>query len=668
LIFISINSQNLFHFLSVDFRIKHTTKLAFHHFVVSLPYILIQGTMNYLNAEHISKSYGDKTLFSDISLLINKGDKVALVAKNGTGKSTFLRVLGGLEAAEGEAARIIVRDDIRTVFLHQEPEFNPTDTILDAVFDVDNPRVKAIREYESALLTQDENRLKMASARLDDLKAWEMEVMIKETLGKLKVDAFAKPVSQLSGGQRKRLALARVLIQEPDFLILDEPTNHLDLDMIEWLEGYLSQSKLTLLMVTHDRYFLENVCNRIVELEDGILYNYSGNYERYLEKKISRTQNEAVVADKNRKLLKKEWEWLNRQPKARGTKAKARVGKTYELKEKVANIKKEEEMSIHIESRRLGGKIVEFHDVSKAFDEIRILDHFLYKFTKNEKVGIVGANGAGKTTMINLMTGNLKPDSGKIVIGETVVFGYFTQDGLQLSEDKRVIEVIRDVAEYLPMPKGQKLSAEQLLERFLFPRKQQQVYVSQLSGGEKRRLHLLRVLMNNPNFLILDEPTNDLDILTLNVLEDYLTQFKGCLVIVTHDRYFMDKLVDHLFIMDGNGNIRDYNGNYSRLRAEERMLFPGNGGEKTVETAKEKEKVDQEALRKAKKKIKNELNRVERELEKMEDKKKALSALFEKQEMSPEEITQKSKEIQQITQQITELEERWEELVEELDA
>lgn len=622
--------------------------------------------MNYLSAEHISKSYGDKTLFSDISLLINRGDKVALIAKNGTGKSTFLRVLGGLEAPEGENARIIVRDDIRTIFLHQEPDFNPKDTVLDAVFDVENPKVRAIREYESALLSDSGERIKKATARLDDLKAWEMEVMIMETLGKLKIDTFDQTIATLSGGQRKRVALARVLIQEPDFLILDEPTNHLDLDMIEWLEAYLSQSKLTLLMVTHDRYFLENVCNRIVELEDGILYNYSGNYARYLEKKLSRVQNEAVVAEKNRKLLKKEWEWLNRQPKARGTKAKARVDKTWELKEKVASIKKSEEMTINIESQRLGSKIVEFHDVSKAFGDIPILNHFVYKFKKFEKLGIVGANGSGKTSFINLMTGDLKPDSGKIVIGETVAFGHFTQDGLQLEQDKRVIEVIRDIAEYLPMPKGQKLTAEQLLERFLFPRKQQQVYVSQLSGGEKRRLHLLAVLMSNPNFLILDEPTNDLDILTLNVLEDYLMQYKGCLVIVTHDRYFMDKLVDHLFILEGNGKIRDYNGNYSRFRQEAKTSRPEEVTAKDQDSSKG-EKEDQETLRKARKKRKNELNRIEKELEKLEENKSVLSLLFESNAMNPDEIAQKSKEIQHLNEQIASLESKWEELVEMLD-
>jgi ATP-binding cassette subfamily F protein uup len=623
--------------------------------------------MNYLNAEHISKSYGDKTLFNDISLLINKGDKVALVARNGTGKSTFLRVLGGLEAPEGENARIIVRHDIRTVFLHQEPVFNPADTVLDAVFDVENPRVRAIKEYETALLTSSEQQLEAASAKLDDLKAWEMEVTIRETLGKLKVDDWDKPVAQLSGGQRKRLALARVLIQDPDLLILDEPTNHLDLEMIEWLEGYLGQTKLTLLMVTHDRYFLENVCNRIVELENGLLFNYSGNYEKYLEKKLNRTQNEAVVADKNRKLLKKEWEWLNRQPKARGTKAKARMDKTLELKEKVESVQKTGEMTIQIESRRLGGKIVEFHDVSKSFDDIRILDHFIYKFRKNEKVGIVGPNGSGKTSMINLMTGNLKPDSGRIVIGETVVFGYFTQDGLQPDQDKRVIEVIRDIAEYLPMPKGQKLTAEQLLERFLFPRKQQQVFVSQLSGGEKRRLHLLTVLMNNPNFLILDEPTNDLDILTLNVLEEYLTQFQGCLVVVTHDRYFMDKLVDHLFILEGNGKIRDYNGNYSRFREENKSMSPLSGGGGQGKNKTEPEREDQEALRKEKKRLKNELNRVERDLEELEERKAILTRLFENQEMSPEEIGQKSREIQQIGEKISTLEMKWEKMVEMLN-
>ena len=620
--------------------------------------------MNYLSAEHISKSYGEKTLFADVSLMINKGDKVALIAKNGSGKSTFLRVLAGLEAPEGEKPRIGMRQDVRTIFLHQEPDFKTADTILDAVFDVDHPKVAAIRDYERALYAGDEALLKSAMSRLDDLKAWEMEVMIRETLSKLKVDEWDKPVAELSGGQRKRLALARVLIQEPDFLILDEPTNHLDLDMIEWLENYLQQPNLTLLMVTHDRYFLENVCNRIIELEDGILYAYSGNYERYLEKKLNRVQNDAVVAEKNRKLLKKELEWLNRQPKARGTKAKARVDKTLDLKDEVGQFRKLEEMSIQIESTRLGSKILEFHDVSKAFGPVNILEHFTYKFRKFEKLGIIGANGTGKTSLINLMTGLLKADRGKIVTGETVSFGYFTQDGLQMERDQRVIEVVRDIAEYLPMAKGMKLTAEQLLERFLFPRKQQQVYVSQLSGGEKRRLHLLTVLMKNPNFLILDEPTNDLDILTLNVLEDYLMQFQGCLVIVTHDRYFMDKLVEHLFVMEGEGRVKDFNGNYSQFRqTKQTTVTDDSEGKSSGMEIRD----DPEQVRKERKRIKNELSRMEKELQKLEEKKGELLQFFDQPDVPTERIRSKSEELKSLQEKISALENEWITLSDQLE-
>jgi len=619
--------------------------------------------MNYLQVEHISKSYGDKTLFEDVSLLINKGDKIAMIAKNGTGKSTFLRVLAGMETPEGEKAKMQLRTDIKVIFLDQEPVFDDGLSVLDVVFDLDDPKINAIRNYEKALLNENESAIKESMAILDDLKAWDMEVRIKETLGKLKINELNKAVNELSGGQKKRLALVIVLIQEPDFLILDEPTNHLDLDMIEWLENYLSQSKVTLLMVTHDRYFLENVCNRIIELDGGSFYTYSGNYEDYLHKKINRVQNDAVVADKNKKLLKKELEWLGRQPKARGTKAKARIGTTLDLKEKVSTYTKSSEMSIQIEPKRLGGKIVEFHNVSKSFDELKIVEKLSYKFKKKERMGIVGGNGVGKTSLINLMTGNLKTDQGKMIIGETVQFGYFTQDGLDLKEDKRVIEVIRDIAEYLPMAKGYKLTAEALLERFLFSRKQQQIYISQLSGGEKRRLHLLTVLMNNPNFLILDEPTNDLDILTLNVLEDYLMNYQGCLVMVSHDRYFMDKLVDHLFIMEGNGKIKDYNGNYSQYRREK----------KENKLIQDRDKVKSPSLseplddRKEKKKLKNELQRVEKDLESLEIKKADLSAFFMLDNISPEEINEKSKDLKKIEDQISGLEERWEELVEKMD-
>jgi len=452
-------------------------------------------------------------------------------------------------------------------------------------------------------------------------------------------------------------------VQEPDFLILDEPTNHLDIDMIEWLENYLSNKKITLFMVTHDRYFLENTCNRIVELDRGELYSYTGNYERYLEKKAERMHNESVTTDKLKKLYKKELEWLKRQPKARTTKSKSRIDRAHEIGEKASKAIYNDSISIDIETKRLGGKILELYNVEKAFGDIRILNDFSYKFKRFEKIGIVGDNGAGKSTLINMITGLVKPDSGKIVIGETVDFGNFSQGGLVLSKDKRVLEVITDIAEYLPLSNGKKLTAEQLLERFLFSRKHQQVYVSQLSGGEKRRLQLLTVLMKNPNFLILDEPTNDLDIVTLNILEDYLMGFKGNLIIITHDRYFMDKLTDHLFIMDGKGNIKDFNGTYTEYRTYKKSIK-----NESVEQNKKQSVEDKNAQRKEKKKIDNEISRTLREIEKKEEEKQKVHLFFEENlDTNPGKIAEMGKKLNILDSEISELENHWESLMEKLE-
>ena len=614
--------------------------------------------MQYLLLENVSKSYGEKVLFQGINLSISKGDKIALVAKNGSGKTTLLRVIAGEEAPEGETAKIHFAKDIKIAYLRQEPELNPEATALEAILDSDNPAIQAIQAYEMAVMEKDETRVQQQITIIEDLKAWNIEVRIKEILSKLKLDQLDQTVASMSGGQRKRVALAKILIDEPDFLILDEPTNHLDLEMIEWLEEYLQSANLTLFMVTHDRYFLERVCNEIVELDRGKIYVYRGNYSDFLEKKTARALNEAANLDKAKKLFAKELQWIRRQPKARGTKAKSRVDAFDVIKDKAHTKLAEDELKLHIKAARMGSKIVEAHAIQKSFGETKIVNSFSYKFKKGERVGIVGPNGAGKTTFLKLLTKDIRPDGGKVVIGDTIVFGYYTQAGINLSEDKRVIDVVRDIAEFVPLEKGLKLTAESLLERFMFPRPQQQVYVSQLSGGERRRLYLLTVLMENPNFLILDEPTNDLDIITLNVLEEYLMDFPGCLIIVSHDRYFMDKLVDHLFVLEGNGEINDFNGNYTEYRRKKKHVQRNQP--KVLDEAKEEQKEKQRASFEQRKAY----NRVMKEIEKLEEKKAEITASFNNPELTTEEITTLSKELAEVKNKIEEKEELWMELAE----
>lgn len=623
--------------------------------------------MNFLSLENVTKTYGEKVLFNKISLQISKGQKVALVAKNGTGKSTLLRVIAGREASEGETSKVEVRRGIKVSFLEQEPDFYAEHTVLDAALDSNNPMVQAIKRYEEAMLRPDnDTAIQKALTEMDDLKAWEFEASIKEILTKFNIGQLDQKVKTLSGGQKKRLALAKIIIEEPEFLIMDEPTNHLDLDMIEWLEAYLQQTNLTLFMVTHDRYFLDRVCNQIVELDQGILHKYSGNYAAFLEKKASRHENESVVLEKTRKLLKKELEWINRQPKARGTKAKSRVDAFYDIKEKASQRRENDEIQIDIKGQRLGKTILELHYISKSFDEKKMVDGFHYKFKKKERVGIVGPNGVGKTTFLKLLTKEIRPDAGKIVVGGNTVFGYYTQDGIQLKEDKRVIDVVQDIAEYIPLEKGMKLTAAQMLERFLFSRKQQQVYVSQLSGGEKRRLYLLTILMQNPNFLILDEPTNDLDIITLNVLEDFLLDFPGCVLIVTHDRYFMDKLVDHLFVFEGKGQIRDFIGDYSDYRAIQK---------ERDRQLRQEERAEQQKIKQAQKAAeppkpglsqeqKKELKRLESKINKLENRKAEITDKFNDTQLSMEDIGKLSKELQEVNDELEEKEMRWMELAE----
>jgi len=621
--------------------------------------------MNYLTLENVSKTYGEKVLFDRISLQISKGQKIALVAKNGSGKSTLLRVIAGQEAPEGEASKIIMRRDAKIGYLEQEPVFLDAHSIIEAVLDSDNPIIKAIRVYEEALLfSENEAEMQTALAKMDDLKAWDMEAKIKEVLSKFGFANMAQYVRNLSGGQRKRLALAKLIIDDPEFIILDEPTNHLDIDMIEWLEEYLSQANMTILMVTHDRYFLERICNQILELDQGELIRYSGNYKDFLEKKANRQETQGVELDKAKKLLKKELDWVNRSPSARTTKAKSRVDAFYELDEKLSGRQVEKEIQIDIKGQRLGKKILELHNVGKRFGDMPIVEGFSYKFQKQERVGILGPNGVGKSTFLKLITEEIRPDSGKVVVGGNTVFGYYTQDGIQLKDDKRVIEVIQDIAEFVPMEKGQKITAPQMLERFLFSRKQQQVYVSQLSGGERRRLYLLTLLMKNPNFLILDEPTNDLDILTLNILEEFLLDFPGCVIIVSHDRYFMDKLVDHVFIFEGNGHIRDFMGDYTEYRKEQKEREREQRRTERAEQQKQVAEQPQQIQRQRSQEERKEMNRLEKEMAKLESRKAEIMALFNESDIALSEIEKLSKELGILTEALEEKEMRWLELAE----
>lgn len=617
--------------------------------------------MQFLKIDELSKSYGDKVLLDNISLIISKGDKIGLVAKNGSGKSTFLKIIGGLESGEGENVQVHLTKDVSVGFLWQDPKMDPEHTVSQVIYDLDHPHVTAIRNYELAQAKNNPAELATALEKMDELNAWSMEAKISEVLFKLKIENFDQQIKELSGGQQKRIALAKLILEDADFIILDEPTNHLDIEMIEWLETYLQRSSLTLFMVTHDRYFLERVCNNIIELDRGTIYSYKGNYSEFLEKRAARLENEAVVLGKTKKLFKKELDWIRRQPKARGTKAKSRIEKFSEIKEQASKRLSDEQVKIMIQSTRLGGKILEAHRLVKSYDDKVLIKDFDYKFKKGERVGIVGQNGTGKSTFLKLITKEIKPTSGKIVKGDTVVFGHYKQEGLQLSKDKMVIDVIRDIAEYVPLEKGQKLTAESLLERFLFPRSQQRVFVSQLSGGEKRRLLLLTVLMENPNFLILDEPTNDLDIMTLNVLEEYLLQFSGCLVIVSHDRYFMDKLVDHIFVLEGNGVVKDFNGNYTEYRRRKKEALDAK---EVVEKVVEKPVAPVQEKRKLSYNEKKELRSLEAKMQKLENKKTEIAETFNDSSLTPEKIKELSLELGEIQNNIEAAENRWLELSE----
>ncbi len=530
--------------------------------------------MNLLSVENVSKSFADRVLFEKVSFGINWGNKVALVARNGSGKSSLLKIIAGTDNAdEGKVTR---NKDIRIGYLEQDLKFNENLSVLDNVFLSASPEVLAIKEYERVNELYEENHadehyqaLQKAITRIEDLKAWDHESRIKQVLGKLGIKHFDQTVKTLSGGQKRRLALARVLIEDPQFLILDEPTNHLDIEMIEWLESYLSRQNISLLLVTHDRYFLENICDTIIEIDNNRLYRYEGNYEKFLEQKANRTFNEESEHEKLKNRYRRELEWVRKMPKARTSKSKSRVDAFGDIEEKVKSRKKEEALRLEVKMNRIGGKVLELKKVYKQYGENILLKGFDYTFKKGERIGVVGKNGSGKSTFLNLITEKDKADSGKINVGETIIYGYFNQEGIKLAEDMRVIEVVKNIAEFIPLADGSKVMASQFLQMFGFPINQHFTFVSSLSGGEKRRLHLLTILVKNPNFLVLDEPTNDLDLITLQALEEFLENFTGCLVIVTHDRYFMDKLVDQLFVFHGHGDIQVFPGNYTEYRLSE---------------------------------------------------------------------------------------------------
>ncbi|MEM6718790.1 MAG: ABC-F family ATP-binding cassette domain-containing protein [Bacteroidota bacterium] len=619
--------------------------------------------MNYLSVENISKSFGERVLFEGISFGINKDQKVAFIAKNGTGKTSLLNIITGRE--ESDSGQIISRKGIHLAFLSQNENLDPTLTIEETIFASDNPILDIIANYERALLHPDDtDNYQKAFEKMELHNAWDFETQYKQILYKLKLENLAQKVSNLSGGQKKRLALATILINKPDLLILDEPTNHLDLEMIEWLEEYFKKENITLFMVTHDRYFLERVCNEIVELENGQLYNYKGSYSYYLDKKEARIQAEQASVEKAKNLYKKELDWMRRQPKARTTKSKSRIDDFYLIKEKAHQRRKEHVVQLDINMERMGSKILELHNVSKSFQDKVLLDKFEYVFKKGERIGIIGKNGTGKSTFLNLITGRLNPDGGKVIVGDTIKFGYYTQSGINPKEGQKVIEVIKEYGEYIPLKKGRMISAAQLLERFLFDRKRQYDFVEKLSGGELKRLYLCTVLIQNPNFLILDEPTNDLDIVTLNVLESFLLDFPGCLLVVSHDRYFMDKIVDHLFVFRGNGVIEDFPGNYTDFRVYEDSAAPET---KSTEK-KEKKSWRQDDSDKLTYNEQKEYKRLEKDIQRLEEEKEAIEQLFVTGELSQEEIQEKSIELQKIINESEEKTERWFELAAKIEA
>lgn len=620
--------------------------------------------MNYLSVENISKSFGERTLFENISFGINKDQKIAFVAKNGTGKTSILKIITGEDTPD--TGQVVIRKEIKMGFLSQEPNLDPELTIEESIFASDNDVLKVIEQYEKALENPEEEEVyQKAFERMELLNAWDFETQYKQILFKLKLDDLKLKVKNLSGGQKKRLALAIILINKPDLLILDEPTNHLDLEMIEWLEDYFAKENITLFMVTHDRYFLERVCNEIIELDNGKLYQYKGNYSYYLTKKEERIAAENASIDKAQNLFVKELAWMRRQPKARTTKSKSRQDDFYVIKEKAHSRRKEHQVELEINMERMGSKIVELHNVSKKFKDKTILQNFNFNFKKGERIGIIGKNGTGKSTFLNILTQTMQPDNGKVIVGETIKIGYYTQSGITPKEGQKVIDIIKEFGEFIPLAKGRTISAGQLLERFLFDRKKQHDYVEKLSGGELKRLYLCTVLIQNPNFLILDEPTNDLDIVTLNVLESFLLDYPGCLIVVSHDRYFMDKIVDHLFVFRGEGVIEDFPGNYSDFRTYEDSTEPVKDESKSGADKKSwKQNNVKTGLTFNEQK---EYDKIEKEIKELESKKEAIEKQFSDGSIADADIAAKADELQKILQSIEDKTERWFELTAKME-
>ena len=617
--------------------------------------------MNLLTVENISKSYGELVLFDNLSFGINKDQKIALIAKNGTGKTSILNILSGADTPD--SGQVNYRKSTRVSFLAQEPNMDPNLTIEETIFASDNEVLEVIKNYEKALQNpEDADAYQKAFEAMDRFEAWDFETQYKQILSKLKLDDLSAKVDKLSGGQKKRLALANALINKPDLLVLDEPTNHLDLEMIEWLEEFFAKENMTLFMVTHDRYFLERVCNEIIELENGKLYPYKGNYSYCLEKKEARIEQEAVEHHKTELLFKKELAWMRRQPKARTTKSKSRIDDFAVIKDKASQRRKDHQIQLELNMERMGSKILELHKISKSFPNKPILDKFEYVFQKGERIGIIGKNGTGKSTFLNILSGRDQPDSGKVVVGDTIKFGYYTQKGIKIKEGQKVIDVIREFGDYIPLMKGKQISAQQLLERFLFDRKKQYDFVDKLSGGERKRLYLCTILIQNPNFLILDEPTNDLDIVTLNVLESFLMDFQGCLMVVSHDRYFMDKIVDHLFVFRGDAVIEDFPGNYSDYRAYEDSQIQEKREQKESQPTNKTNWKEADTGTKISYAEQQEFKKLEREIQKLEKSKVALQEKFTDGSLSGDDIKNLSIELNDITDAIDSKTERWFEL------
>jgi len=618
--------------------------------------------MNYLSAENISKSFGDQLLFEGITFGLSRGEKAAIIARNGTGKTTLLRILAGMESSDSGA--FTFRNDIKVAFLEQAPDLDQSLTIDELILSANTTVLTVIKQYERAVQEHAEQQkneaagnLETAIAEMDRLHAWDYERRLRQLLDLFRITSTGQLVGKLSGGEKKRLAMALVLLDEPDFLILDEPTNHLDIDMIEWLEEYLSRTNLTLLMVTHDRYFLDRVCNRIFELSLGNLYQFQGNYEYFLEKRAAREDLRKVEAHRAGRLMKRELEWLRRMPKARTGKSKSRIDAFQEIKEK-ANLEEEGgELVLRVKSPRLGGKIMEIEKLKKQYGSLSLIDNFNYKFAKGERVGIIGRNGTGKTTFLNLITGQEQPDSGNIITGETLVQGYYRQMGPTWKKEQRVIDAVKEIAEVVTMEDGRTISASRFLEYFMFSPDSQYKRIEKLSGGELRRLHLLTVLIRNPNFLILDEPTNDLDLFALNKLEEFLLAFKGCLIIVSHDRYFLNKLTDHLFVFEGEGDIRDHYGSYSDYRFKQESSKKAES--RSIEAVAKSKKTPPAAKTKRSYKEQQEYAGLEEEIEKLESEKSALEEEVNGGRLDYELLNSKSIRIARLIEEIESKMERW---------